>query len=66
MKRYIYIVVAGFLLSFTSCTMTDVDVESNFKPSANGGLQFIGAAEDFDIKDVTIVESNRFFPFQGR
>ena len=52
MKNIFYIVVAGVLLSLTSCTMTDVDVSTNFTPSANSGLKLIGAAEDFDIKDV--------------
>lgn len=52
MKNIFYIVVAGVLLSLTSCTMTDVDVSTNFTPSANSGLKLIGAAEDFDVKDV--------------
>lgn len=53
MKRYIYIVLVGVLLSFTSCTMTDIDTNINYVPSPNSGLQFIGAAEDFDVKDVS-------------
>lgn len=53
MKRYIYIVLVGVLLSFTSCTMTDIDTNVNYVPSPNSGLQFIGAAEDFDVKDVS-------------
>ena len=52
MRRYIYIVILGILVSFTSCTMTDVDVDIKVKPSANSGLQFIGAAEDFDLHTV--------------
>ena len=48
MKRYLYIIIVGILLSFVSCTMTDVDVDVKVTPSSNGGLQFIGAAEDFD------------------
>ena len=52
MKRYIYIAILSILVSFTSCTMTDIDVDVKVEPSANSGLQFIGAAEDFDIHNV--------------
>ena len=48
MKRHLYIIIVGILLSFVSCTMTDVDVDVKVTPSSKGGLQFIGAAEDFD------------------
>lgn len=50
MKRYIFTLALGVVLSFTQCTMNDIDV--NVTPSANSGLHIIGAAADFDNHNV--------------
>ena len=47
MKRYIYTLFIGVILSFTSCTMTDVDQIAP-TPSGKGGLHIIGAAAEFN------------------
>lgn len=52
MKRYFYILFVGVLLSLTSCVKEDVIVDDVYTPSANSGLQFIGAVEDFDKHNV--------------
>lgn len=51
MKRYIYIIAAALLTILSSC----IKEEFNFpeeNPSASKGIQIIGAAEDFDEKNV--------------
>lgn len=52
MKRYLYILTLGVLFSFTSCVQEDLTVGNGFYPSSNGGIQIIGASEDFDVKHV--------------
>ena len=49
MKRYIYTLLVGALLSLTSCVMDDpLMYPEHFTPNANEGLQIIGSAADFD------------------
>lgn len=53
MKRYIYTLFIGALLSLTSCVMDDPFVNGGMPtptPNGNSGIQIIGAAEDFDLK----------------
>ena len=52
MKRYFYILFVGVLLSLTSCVQEDIYVDDIYTPSANSGLQFVAAVEDFDKHDV--------------
>lgn len=55
MKRYIYTLFIGALLSLTSCVMDDPFVNGGMPtptPNGNSGIQIIGAAEDFDFKQV--------------
>lgn len=52
MKRYFYILFVGALLSLTSCVQEDIIVDDVYTPSANSGLQFVGAVEDFDKHNV--------------
>lgn len=52
MKRYIFTLALGILLSFTQCTMKDIDVNVTPNPSSKSGIHIIGAVEDFDIKSV--------------
>lgn len=52
MKRYFYILFVGVLLSLTSCVQEDVYVDDIYTPSANSGIQFVGAVEDFDKHNV--------------
>ena len=51
MKRYIFTLALGVILSFTKCTMNEIDV--NVTPSTNSGLHVIGAAADFDNHNVS-------------
>lgn len=53
MKRHIYTLFVGALLSLTSCVMDDPFVNGGMPmptPNGNSGIQIIGAAEDFDLK----------------
>ena len=53
MKRYIYILFAGALLSLTSCVVDNTFSEQNvYVPNADRGLKIIGSVEDFDKVDV--------------
>lgn len=52
MKRYFYILFVGVLLSLTSCVQEDIYVDDIYTPSANSGIQFVGAVEDFDKHNV--------------
>lgn len=52
MKRYLYILTLGVLFSFTSCVQEDLTIGNGTYPSSNGGIQIIGASEDFDVKQV--------------
>ena len=53
MKRYIYILFAGALLSLTSCVVDNTFSEQNvYVPNADKGLKIIGSVEDFDKVDV--------------
>ena len=52
MKRYLYILTLGVLFSFTSCVQEDLSIGNGTYPSSNGGIQIIGASEDFDVKQV--------------
>ncbi|MBR5853310.1 MAG: DUF4906 domain-containing protein [Alistipes sp.] len=52
MKRYFYILFVGVLLSLTSCVQEDIYVDDIYTPSANSGLQFVAAVEDFDKHNV--------------
>ena len=51
MKRYIFTLALGVILSFTQCTMNEIDV--NVTPSTNSGLHIIGSAADFDNHNVS-------------
>ena len=52
-KRYIYILLAGALLSFSSCAIDDPFADSFAPlPNANKGLKIIGSAENYDIVNV--------------
>lgn len=55
MKRYIYTLLFGALLSLSSCVMDDPTIDGGMPmpmPSGEGGIQIIGSAEDFDVKHV--------------
>ena len=51
MKRYIFTLALGVIISFTQCTMNEIDV--NVTPSTDSGLHVIGAAADFDNHNVS-------------
>ena len=51
MKRYIFTLALGVILSFTKCTMNEIDV--NVTPSTNSGLHIIGSVADFDNHNVS-------------
>lgn len=57
MKRYIFTLALGVIISFTQCTMNEIDV--NVTPSTDSGLHVIGAAADFDNHNVS-TRSNEF------
>lgn len=48
MKRYFYILFIGALLSLTSCVQDEIFVDSDYTPNQEGGIQIIGAVEEFD------------------
>ena len=52
MKRYLYILFVGALLSLTSCVMDETMNPGVSTPGAEGGFQFIAIAEDFDKHNV--------------
>ena len=52
MKRYLYILFVGALLSLTSCVMDETMNPGVSSPGADGGFQFIAIAEDFDKHNV--------------
>ena len=54
MKRYIYTLIVGALLSLTACVMEDPLMDGgNFAPTpGNGGLHIVGSAENFDKVNV--------------
>ena len=62
MKRYIYILFAGALLSLTSCVVDNTFSEQNvYVPNADRGLKIIGSVEDFDKVDVGTRAENEGF-----
>lgn len=48
MKRYFYILFVGALLSLTSCVQDEIFVDNDNTPNQKGGIQIIGAVEEFD------------------
>lgn len=48
MKRYFYILFVGALLSLTSCVQDEIFVDIDNTPNQKGGIQIIGAVEEFD------------------
>ncbi len=53
MKRIIYILTFGLLLSLSSCIRENITEGYNPHPSSNSGIQIIGASEEFDVHNVT-------------
>lgn len=63
MKRYIYTLLVGALLSLTSCVMDDpLMYPEHFTPNANEGLQIIGSAADFDKINVGTRADGNAYP----
>ena len=63
MKRYIYSLIFGAMLSLTSCVMEDPFMfPEHFTPSADSGLQIIGAAADFDNFNVGTRANGDVYP----
>lgn len=61
MKRYIFTLALGVVLSFTQCTMNDIDVNVAPTPS-NSGLHIIGAAADFENVKVGTRAAEEVYP----
>lgn len=63
MKRYIYSLLFGAMLSLTSCLMEDPFVGlDQFVPSAEEGLQIVGSAADFDNINVGTRADGEVYP----